>query len=78
MITARTTADPRRVEAWLILLRYLLIAVAVIAAFQLIGFSATTLAAVLGGLSIGIGFACCDVLRNFWAVSPVRRPVASW
>lgn len=65
MITARTTADPRGVEAWLILLRYLLIAVAVIAAFQLIGFSATTLAAVLGGLSIGIGFALQDVLKNF-------------
>ncbi|MDX1414888.1 MAG: mechanosensitive ion channel [Candidatus Promineifilaceae bacterium] len=65
MITSRTRVDPRAVEAWLILLRYLLIAAGIIYAFQLIGFSATTLAAVLGGLAIGVGFALEDVLKNF-------------
>lgn len=62
---SRTKTDPRALEAWLILTRYLLIAGAIIVAFQLIGFSQTTLAAVLGGLSIGIGFALEDVLKNF-------------
>jgi len=65
IITNKTSADPRGVQAWLILLRYGLIALAIIVTFQLVGFSATTLAAVLGGLSIGIGFALQDVLRNF-------------
>jgi potassium efflux system protein len=64
-ITARTSADPGALEATLILFRYVLIAAAVIVVFQIIGFSATTLAAVLGGLSVGIGFALQDVLKNF-------------
>ena len=65
ILNKRTKADPRSVEAWLILLRYILIAGAVILAFQLIGFSTTALAAVLGGLSVGVGFALQDVIRNF-------------
>jgi small-conductance mechanosensitive channel len=43
----------------------MLIAGAILLAFQLIGFSPTALAAVLGGLSIGVGFALQDVIRNF-------------
>lgn len=65
-ITARTSADPGAVDASLILFRYVLIAAAVIVVFQLIGFNITTLAAVLGGLSVGIGFALQDVLKNFF------------
>jgi small-conductance mechanosensitive channel len=65
VITNITSADPGVVEASLILFRYLMIAVAVIVVFQLIGIDATTLAAILGGLSIGIGFAMQDVLKNF-------------
>jgi small-conductance mechanosensitive channel len=65
LFTRGTRADPGAVEASLILLRYFLIAAAVMIIFQLIGFNITTLAAVLGGLSVGIGFALQDVLKNF-------------
>lgn len=65
LFTRGTQADPGAVEASLILLRYFLIAAALIIIFQLIGFNITALAAVLGGLSVGIGFALQDVLKNF-------------
>jgi small-conductance mechanosensitive channel len=65
LFTRGSKADPGAVEASLILLRYFLIAAAVILIFQLIGFNITALAAVLGGLSVGIGFALQDVLKNF-------------
>ena len=65
-ITDRTNTDPRAVEAWLILLRYASITIAILIIFQIIGFSPTALAAVLGGLSIGIGFALQDVIKNFF------------
>ncbi|MFN2172220.1 MAG: mechanosensitive ion channel family protein [Candidatus Promineifilaceae bacterium] len=65
-ITDRTNTDPRAVEAWLILLRYASITIAILIIFQIIGFSPTALAAVLGGLSIGVGFALQDVIKNFF------------
>lgn len=65
LIAKSTHADPGAVEAMLILFRYILIAAAVLIIFQLIGFDTTALAAVLGGLSVGIGFALQDVLKNF-------------
>lgn len=65
IISARPDADPGAVEASLIIFRYILIVLAVILVFQLIGFDSTALAAVLGGLSVGIGFALQDVLKNF-------------
>lgn len=65
LIGARGTANPGSVKATLTLLRYVLIAVGVIALFGFLGFNATAIAAVTGGLSIGIGFALQDVLKNF-------------
>lgn len=51
--------------ASLTLLRYLLIIVGLFVTFSLLGLDATTIAAITGGLSIGVGLALQDVLRNF-------------
>lgn len=55
-----------RVEASLTIMRYILIGVGVYAAMSVLGFDPTTVAAITGGLSIGIGFALQDVLKNFF------------
>lgn len=51
--------------ASLTLLRYLLIVIGLFVTFSLLGLNATTIAAITGGLSIGVGLALQDVLRNF-------------
>jgi small-conductance mechanosensitive channel len=47
-------------------LRYVLIGLGVFMAMSVLGFNPTTVAAITGGLSIGIGFALQDVLKNFF------------
>lgn len=53
-------------DATLTIMRYVLIALGVYFAVNLLGFDATTVAAVTGGLSIGVGFALQDVIKNFF------------
>jgi small-conductance mechanosensitive channel len=60
----QTRGDGSLVAA-LTLLRYLLIVVGLFVTLALLGLNATTIAAITGGLSIGIGLALQDVLRNF-------------
>ncbi|MBK8047771.1 MAG: mechanosensitive ion channel [Anaerolineales bacterium] len=47
------------------MLRYGLITLGLIVLFRVIGLNAATVAAITGGLSIGVGFALQDVLKNF-------------
>ncbi len=65
LIGARGTANPGSVKATLTLLRYVFIALGVVVVFGFLGFNATAMAAITGGLSIGVGFALQDVLKNF-------------
>jgi small-conductance mechanosensitive channel len=66
LIVSRTHLHAGSVEASLTILRYVLIGLGVFAAMSVLGFNPTTVAAITGGLSIGIGFALQDVLKNFF------------
>jgi small-conductance mechanosensitive channel len=66
LIVSRTHAHAGSVEASLTILRYVLIGLGVFMAMSVLGFNPTTVAAITGGLSIGIGFALQDVLKNFF------------
>lgn len=66
VIVRLTHAHEGTVEASLTIMRYLLIGLGVYWALSVLGFDPTTVAAISGGLSIGIGFALQDVLKNFF------------
>ena len=65
LITRFTQANPGQMEAGLTLTRYLLISLGVIVVLGTLGLDSTTLAAVTGGLSVGLGFGLKEVLGNF-------------
>ncbi|MDM8531641.1 mechanosensitive ion channel [Anaerolineales bacterium HSG25] len=65
VITKYTNADPGAAEASLTLVRYVLIAVGMSIIFSSFNFNTATLAAITGGLSVGIGFALRETLSNF-------------
>ena len=65
LITSRTRSDPGAVEATLTLIRYLLIVIGVMIVISNLNFNTATVAAITGGLSVGIGFALREVLSNF-------------
>jgi potassium-dependent mechanosensitive channel len=66
VIVRRSRLHAGSVEASLTILRYVLIGLGIVAAMSILGFNPTTVAAITGGLSIGIGFALQDVLKNFF------------
>lgn len=66
VIVGRTHAHEGTVEASLTILRYILVGLGVYWALSVLGLDPTTVAAISGGLSIGIGFALQDVLKNFF------------
>ena len=66
VIVRRSHLHAGSVEASLTILRYVLIGLGIVVAMSLLGFNPTTVAAITGGLSIGIGFALQDVLKNFF------------
>ena len=66
VIVRRSHLHAGSVEASLTILRYVLIGLGIVAAMSVLGFNPTTVAAISGGLSIGIGFALQDVLKNFF------------
>ncbi|MFK7801021.1 MAG: extracellular solute-binding protein [Anaerolineae bacterium] len=64
-ILATTSHDPGGVKATLTLARYILIMIAIGYIFTQFQFDTTTMAAITGGLSVGIGFALREILGNF-------------
>lgn len=66
LIVGRTKAHEGTVEASLTILRYVLVGLGIYGAMSVLGLNPTTVAAVTGGLSIGVGFALQDVLKNFF------------
>ncbi|MEL7037005.1 MAG: mechanosensitive ion channel domain-containing protein [Cyanobacteria bacterium J06592_8] len=53
------------IRATSIIIRYLLIGIGIVLFFGYVGFNPTTLAAISGGLSVGIGFSLKEILGNF-------------
>jgi potassium efflux system protein len=65
LINRRNRYESGAVQASLILGRYALIIAGLYGVFRALRLSATTIAAISGGLSIGLGFALQDVVKNF-------------
>lgn len=65
ILSRRRNANPGSIQASLTLLQYAFIAVGLIAVFGVLRLDGTTIAAVTGGLSIGVGLALQDVIKNF-------------
>ncbi|MEI2776512.1 MAG: mechanosensitive ion channel domain-containing protein [Tetrasphaera sp.] len=61
----QTNVNTGSLDAALTLVQYGLIALGLFGVLQLLEFNTTTIAAITGGLSIGVGFALQDVLKNF-------------
>jgi len=66
VIAGRTHAHEGTVEASLTILRYILIGLGIYWAMSVLGLNPTTVAAISGGLSIGVGLALQDVVKNFF------------
>ena len=64
-LLVRLGIDEGNREAIAVILRYLIVALGVIAAIQSIGFNLASLAVVAGGLGVGIGFGIQDLTTNF-------------
>ncbi len=60
-----TQADPGGAKAALTLIRYILVIVGVLYVLSNLQLGPTTLAAVTGGLSVGVGFGLREILSNF-------------
>lgn len=63
--TRREQESAGAMQATLIIGRYILIIAGAIVVLQLLQLDTTTIAAITGGLSIGLGFAMQDVIKNF-------------
>lgn len=64
-VSRRSGRNAGSLDAGLTLLQYGLIGLGLFVVFRVLQVNAATVAAITGGLSIGIGFALQDVLRNF-------------
>ncbi len=64
-LLVRLGIDEGNREAIAVILRYLIVALGVVAAIQSIGFNLASLAVVAGGLGVGIGFGIQDLTTNF-------------
>ena len=64
LITQQTKAEPDAVEAVLTSSRYILIGLGIILILSNLGFNTATLAAITGGLSLGIGFGLQEIMGN--------------
>lgn len=64
-LLSRRREEVGSVRATVSLVRYLLIIVGVGIAISQLNFNATTIAAITGGLSVGVGFALSTILSNF-------------
>jgi small-conductance mechanosensitive channel len=64
-IKARTGADTSNVDAYLTLGRYILILAGLLVVFSALNLNPATVAAVLGGLAVGISFGLREIVSNF-------------
>ncbi|HFC11972.1 MAG TPA: mechanosensitive ion channel, partial [Anaerolineae bacterium] len=64
-VTSYTNLDAGSIQASLTLMRYALILVGIFYAISQLNLNGTTVAAITGGLSVGIGFGLREVLSNF-------------
>jgi potassium efflux system protein len=64
-VADRNQDDSGSFQASLIIGRYILIVVGLFVVFRTLQLDTTTIAAITGGLSIGLGFALQDVIKNF-------------
>jgi len=64
-VTRFTGVNPGVLEAGLTLASYFLVIAGVIVAISSLGLDTTTVAAITGGLSVGVGFGLREVLANF-------------
>ncbi|MEM7130078.1 MAG: mechanosensitive ion channel domain-containing protein [Chloroflexota bacterium] len=65
IITLRTSVDPGSTQATLTLFRYGLIILGILFALSQLRLDSTTVAAITGGLSVGVGFGLREILSNF-------------
>ncbi|WP_203457655.1 mechanosensitive ion channel domain-containing protein [Gloeothece citriformis] len=65
VLRPRNQIDLGSLEASLLLIRYFLIALGIVVILGYIGVDGTALAAITGGLSVGIGFGLQQVVNNF-------------
>ncbi len=65
LITQRSNAEADMVEGLLTSSRYILIILGIILLLSHLGFNTATLAAITGGLSLGIGFGLQEIMGNF-------------
>ena len=65
LLKVKTQLEQGAVKASLLIVRYLILGLGIVLIFGYVGFNTTTLAAITGGLSVGIGFSLRDVIGNF-------------
>lgn len=65
VLTRNTTVDPGSTQATLTLVRYALIILGIFYAFSQLSLDSTSVAAITGGLSVGVGFGLREILSNF-------------
>jgi len=65
VIVPRTGLDPGALNAVLTIGRYIVVGIGVLIVFSALGFDATTLTVIGGGLSVGIGFGLQSIVSNF-------------
>ncbi len=65
LLTKRPKVQPGVIEATLTTSRYILIILGIIVVLSQLGLNPTTVAAISGGLSVGVGFSLQDIIGNF-------------
>lgn len=65
LVTRHTNVDPGGAKAMLTLMRYILIAVGIFFVLSQLQLDSATVAAIVGGLSVGVGFGLREILSNF-------------
>ncbi len=65
LMIERFMVDKSKLDAYLILIRYFLVGLGILIAFRELNLDPTAIAAISGGLAVGLGFGLKDILTNF-------------